>query len=594
MKPSAPDLSCPVWAVLPPVLVERIHRHYNLLYGEEFTASNALAKFRSEFVTDAAFRERIPTRAEELQSEKPFLTDILSAKQKRQLDLLLLTWVVTAIAFYLWWGWPSHVVNPWLFAFNTFIISWPIVMPAYAFHFVRRMKKPNPALGIPKEWRVAYIVTKAPSEPWEVARRSLEGMLADNEIPHDTWIADEDPSEETLAWCKAHGVRVSCRKGVKEYNNPTFPRRTRCKEGNLAYFYDHWGYDLYDFVVQMDADHTPLPGYLKAMLLGFHNPRIGYVSAPSICEYNAKDSWVARGRLFTEAVMHGAMQAGANGDWVSMCIGSHFAVRTRALKEIGGLGPELAEDHSTTFLFNAHGWRGVHSIDAIASGYGPATFKDGMVQELQWTRSLAIIFLTITPKHIQKFPWKLKAQFLFAQFWYFLFSFSMLGAFLIPPLALLLRCPFSNVDLLTFLIASLVPSGVAVGICAWLRSLGLLRPADAPVLSWESVLFPMMRWPLVTWGVIKAFQLLWVERKQVWKVTPKNKGGESDLPLKLLIPYGILIALSVSVVFLVSPTTDTFCYYIFNAINAVGYIFLTILVFYLNRKERLQLQTSPT
>lgn len=68
MKPLVPDLGCPVGAVLPPVLVERIHRHYNLLYGEEFTASNALAKFCSEFVTDVAFRQRIQTRAEELQS----------------------------------------------------------------------------------------------------------------------------------------------------------------------------------------------------------------------------------------------------------------------------------------------------------------------------------------------------------------------------------------------------------------------------------------------------------------------------------------------------------------------------------------------
>jgi hypothetical protein len=68
MKPLASDLGCPVWAVLPPLLVERIHRHYNLLYGEGFTASDALAKFCSEFVTDAAFRERIQTRAEELQS----------------------------------------------------------------------------------------------------------------------------------------------------------------------------------------------------------------------------------------------------------------------------------------------------------------------------------------------------------------------------------------------------------------------------------------------------------------------------------------------------------------------------------------------
>ena len=68
MKPLAPDLGCPVWAVLPPLLVERIHRHYNLLYGEELTTSNALAEFCSEFITDAAFRERIQTRAYELQS----------------------------------------------------------------------------------------------------------------------------------------------------------------------------------------------------------------------------------------------------------------------------------------------------------------------------------------------------------------------------------------------------------------------------------------------------------------------------------------------------------------------------------------------
>jgi hypothetical protein len=64
MKPSAPDFSCPVWAVLPPLLVERIERHYDLLYGEGFTGSNALAKFCSEFIADVAFRERIPDEGE--------------------------------------------------------------------------------------------------------------------------------------------------------------------------------------------------------------------------------------------------------------------------------------------------------------------------------------------------------------------------------------------------------------------------------------------------------------------------------------------------------------------------------------------------
>jgi cellulose synthase/poly-beta-1,6-N-acetylglucosamine synthase-like glycosyltransferase len=110
------------------------------------------------------------------------------------------------------------------------------------------------------------------------------------------------------------------------------------------------------------------------MLVPFWNPKVGYVSAPSICDLNAKNSWAARGRLFLESTLHGSLQAGYNRGFVPMCIGSHYAVRTTALKEIGGLGPELAEDHSTTFLMNAHGWTGKHSIDAEAHGEGPATF----------------------------------------------------------------------------------------------------------------------------------------------------------------------------------------------------------------------------
>src|SRR5258705_9038056 len=106
------------------------------------------------------------------------------------------------------------------------------------------------------------VVTKAPSEPWGVVRETLEAMLAQDH-PHDTWLADEDPAHETIAWCKTHGVKISTRKGVADYHRTSWPRRTRFKEGNLAYFYDHYGYDLYEFVAQMDADHVPSRGYLR-------------------------------------------------------------------------------------------------------------------------------------------------------------------------------------------------------------------------------------------------------------------------------------------------------------------------------------------
>ncbi len=141
----------------------------------------------------------------------------------------------------------------------------------------------------PSSLRVAMVVTKAPSEPFSIVRTTLEAMLAQG-LPHDTWLADEAPTPETIAWAEANGVRISTRFGVEDYHQAAWPRRSRCKEGNLAYFYDHYGYELYDVVVQLDADHVPEPGYLEAMVRPFADPKVGYVSAPSICDSNARDS----------------------------------------------------------------------------------------------------------------------------------------------------------------------------------------------------------------------------------------------------------------------------------------------------------------
>jgi hypothetical protein len=71
---------------------------------------------------------------------KPILVDILNRNQKLQLNFLLAIWSVTLVLFYTWWCWPSHISNPGLFLINTFVISWPLLMPGYALYFVRRMK----------------------------------------------------------------------------------------------------------------------------------------------------------------------------------------------------------------------------------------------------------------------------------------------------------------------------------------------------------------------------------------------------------------------------------------------------------------------
>ena len=81
---------------------------------------------------------------------------------------------------------------------------------------------------------MAAVVTKAPSEPWEMVRETLEHALraaAVGPTAVDVWLADEQPSDETKLWCLTAGVRLSSRLGVEAYHRGTWPRRTRSKEG---------------------------------------------------------------------------------------------------------------------------------------------------------------------------------------------------------------------------------------------------------------------------------------------------------------------------------------------------------------------------
>jgi hypothetical protein len=67
MKNSTAVSRFEIWSVLPPMLAERIRRHYHAVYGRRFTPAEAFARFWHEFINDEAFRERIQTNARKLQ-----------------------------------------------------------------------------------------------------------------------------------------------------------------------------------------------------------------------------------------------------------------------------------------------------------------------------------------------------------------------------------------------------------------------------------------------------------------------------------------------------------------------------------------------
>lgn len=502
---------------------------------------------------------------------KPYLVPLFEGQAARELAVGILLWAYAALSFWAWWFDGRHNIGTPAFVVTTCILGWINLMPAYFLLILSAARVPNPMLPPPPHARVAMVVTKAPSEPFAVVQTTLKAMLTQTYPKrYDVWLADEDPTPETIAWCTGNGVKISTRRGRPDYHRPTWPRRTRCKEGNLAYFYDVHGYDNYDFVCQFDADHVPQPDYLTEALRPFNDPDVGYVSAPSICDRNAGKSWSARGRLYVEASLHGALEAGYSGRLAPLCIGSHYAVRTRALKAIGGLGPELAEDHSTTLLMNAGGWRGVHALNAIASGDGPETFTDLVIQEFQWSRSLMTLLLQYTPSYLSALPFRLKAQFLFCQLWYPLFGMFMLLMFLLPLVALGLDRNMVGVTYPEFIIRFATPSLVLIGLAAWWRKNGLLRPYDARVFSWEGVLFLYARWPWALWGVLAAVFDAVRGVPVSFKVTPKG-GSRSALPPGIIMPYAALtMASALPVIFLHSVTVAR-GFLFFALLNALIY-----------------------
>jgi cellulose synthase (UDP-forming) len=249
-----------------------------------------------------------------------------------------------------------------------------------------------------------------------------------------------------------------------------------------------------------------------------------------------------------------------------VCIGSHYAVRTRALREIGGIGPELAEDFSTSFLLTSAGWHGAFAHRAEAHGEGPLTLAAMVKQEFQWSRSLVTVLLDTVPHHIGRMPWWLRLRFLFVLFYYPMMSMITCIGVLLPACAAVTGHAWLNLNYLQFLVHWLSMTLCVFAVHLTLRYRGLLRPKDPPLLSWQTWLYVLVRWPYILRGSLAAVRQK-ISPKQVrFAVTPKTRDGLERLSVATVTPY-LLLSLLTSVCALYGEFRTP----------AVGYVFLCIL-----------------
>ncbi len=549
-----------------------------------------------------------------------FLTPVMNLRQKVVFTFLRLVWFTALLYFWGWWVREGHVTTVIGFVITSIVIFWETVSPLYYLILSGRMKKANPEIE-PPEGRVLLVICETPGEPWApvglpTARALLEtarvytartGNKADVALFHENPSSDRQIASD----CRRLGIKIYTRHGKPQYHNAEFPFRTKSKEGNLnGNIVENNLLRKYEFIATFDCDHVPQPDYLVNAMRYFADPKVGLVSAPSICDANLDMSWVVKARSDAECGLHGAQQAGSSAPLASLAIGSHYLARSEALE--GNVhpirkdgkteyvrvpfGPELAEDHSTTLSLNARGWRSVHAIDAIAHGDGATSFADSMTQEFQWSRSLMVVLLKWTPGYYKIAQMGLikKAQFLFAQIWYPIFALTLLIGHLMAPTALALKLPWVNVDYSEFLI-HWIPLTVACIIPGmWMRRQGFMRPTDGSILSWESFLFTLVRWPWALYGVVQgAISVLILRRELSFKVTPKGVTGPQPLPIKALIPYLFIIVVTMGTALAVGDAGPSRGYYWFALLDAFIYMIVTAAIIVLHVKENRSRLTRP-
>ena len=189
-----------------------------------------------------------------------------------------------------------------------------------------------------------------------------------------------------------------------------------------------------------------------------------------------------------------------------------------------------------------------------------------MLQEFQWSRSLAAILLELTPRVWAGLPLRLRCQFLYCQLFYPLRGVMSLVGLMLPAVAMATAQPWVRVDYPLFLLLWLLQFLLSLLPLYWLKHLGLLNPPNSTLAGWEQLLFELTRGPWVLAGVVFAcVDQVWSGARD-FRVTNKQK-QHKPLQLKFITPHLVLACLGALAALWLGP----------NAGESEGYVLLALI-----------------
>lgn len=455
-------------------------------------------------IPDTAFRDAIPR----LGPGEELFTRIFAAIAW----LYGLYWII--------WRWTSSL-NHNALVFSIVLIvaeTYGLINSFFLIATVWKLKYRDPPPA-PKGLKVDVFITNY-DEPLEVLRRTAIGARAIR-YPHRTYLLDDGKRDEVRAMAETLGIGYIRREGNEH-----------AKAGNLNH-----ALALTDgeFILQLDADHVPLPNILDRLLGYFGDPDIAFVQSPQ--DFYNTDSFThvvnEEGRSLWEEnrIFFSLLQPGKDSWNASFFCGSCGVLRRKAFEEIGGFSTKtITEDMETSIVLHGRGWKSAYHGETLAYGLAPSSAFAYHVQRLRWGQGSMQILRKLNPLVYPGLTVPQRLAYLSSTATY-MDGIQKLIFYLAPVVFFLtgwLPVNVTNAQLITRLVPYVVLTII---------SFEMLSRGTGWILISER--YNMAKF----WTYIRACSGFFANKPLKFNVTPK---GSSDVPFETYAPQLSLLALSVA------------------------------------------------
>jgi cellulose synthase (UDP-forming) len=442
----------------------------------------------------------------------------LTRWQERMIRVLAVITLCYWTYYIVWrWGWTLNPRALWfsvpLALAETYGLLTGLVMVLSVWRIRHRTPLPAPAGKTVDVFITCY------DEPLEVIRRTAIGARAIR-YPHLTWILDDGQRDEVKSLAEELEVNYLRR-----------PDNTHAKAGNLNFALAH---TRGEFILQLDADHVPLPHILDRVL-GFFaaDEKLAFVQTPQdfyntdAFTYNVNE---ASRRIWEEQrLFFGVIQPGKDSLNATFFCGCSAVIRRAALDSIGGFSTEtITEDIETSLKLHGAGWNSAFYGESLVYGLAAHSAVAFHTQHLRWGQGAMQVLKRFNPITYPGLTLQQRISYL-GSLTAYLGGVQKLVFFAAPVLFFLtgvLPVKALNSDFLLHFVPFLLLS--------FLLSEALGRGRSN---TWVSERFHMVKF----WTYTRAVFSIFSGKPRKFNVTPKGPG---HVPFSIYAPHALLMAVT--------------------------------------------------